>query len=93
MKTRFNFKETVWREVVIELTEVQKNEVFEMVSSGEIENCDDLYDYLFTQGIDSIDNSFNYETSSPISKQENGGEPTIEVYENGNLTFLPNLTN
>lgn len=92
MKAKFFFKETVWREVVVELTDVQKNEVFDMISSNKIQNCDDLYDFFYDQSIDPIENRFDYNTSEPISKSENGDQPTIGVYTN-NLGIDPDLTN
>lgn len=92
MKAKFFFKETVWREVVVELTDAQKNEVFDMISSNKIQNCDDLYDFFYDQSIDPIENRFDYNTSEPISKSENGDQPTIEVCTN-NLGIEPDLTN
>lgn len=92
MKAKFFFKETVWREVVVDLTDSQKNEVFEMISSNKIQSCDDLYDYFYDQSIDPIENRFDYNTSEPISKSENGDQPTIEVYTK-NLGIEPDLTN
>lgn len=96
MSTKIYFKETVWREVVVDLSDQQKEEVYAGITSGSIQNSDDLYDFFYEKKISPIDNSFDYETSEPMSKEENGDQPTIEVYErNKNFPYYdnPTLTN
>jgi hypothetical protein len=93
MSTKIYFKETVWREVVVDITEDQRSEIFNKVTSGEIDNCDDLYDLFYEKGIDVIDNRFDYNTSEYITKEDNGGQPTIEIYDKNKNFPLPDLTN
>ena len=88
------FKETVWREVKVSLSQEQEKVVAERVQRGEIANADDLYDYLYDEvGTQPYHNDFELETVEPMSREENDDQCTIEVYLTDGKKVEPDVTN
>jgi hypothetical protein len=88
------FKETVWREVKVSLSQEQEKVVAERVQRGEISNADDLYDYLYDEvGTQPYHNDFELETAEPMSREENDDQCTIEVYLTDGKKVEPDVTN
>lgn len=88
------FKETVWREVKVSLSQEQEKVVAERVQRGEISNADDLYDYLYDEvGTQPYHNDFELETVEPMSREENDDQYTIEVYLTDGKKVEPDVTN
>jgi hypothetical protein len=85
---KFDFKITCWERVSVPQEHSQK--VLDAIASGKVENSSDVYDLL-----DDIEQDLSCEkivdTDSAMSVTENGGNSTIEVYEEGILTFSNGL--
>jgi len=75
-----DFKVTIWEKVQIK--DECLAEVIEKIKSGKIQSSNDLIDTDYTDGDDG-----NYETiaetEEQLSLEDNGGESTIEVYDDG----------
>jgi hypothetical protein len=80
MGTKFFFKETVWREVRVKLSDEQEKEIARLIKEGKIDNGDDLYDYLYDKSIFPYHNDIDFDTATIMSKKENNNQLTLEMY-------------
>jgi hypothetical protein len=84
---RVSFKETIWREFKFDATEEEEQRIMELIRIGKITDSDSLYDFIMDETDIELDvNEHNIETAEPMTPEENGGEPTIEVFENDDDT-------
>ncbi len=79
-KYEFNFKETIWRKASLQNEEAEK--ALELIKQGKITNLSELSDE-FEPHIED-----DFETSTELSPNENGGEATVEVMDGNDMSDL-----
>ena len=87
------FKETVWREVRVKLSQEQEKVVADFIQNGEISNVDELYYHLNDIDVEPYQNDFELETAEPMFPVDNDNQPTIEAYFKNSKKGQPDVTN
>jgi hypothetical protein len=83
---KFQFKITTWEEVTV--PEYLEGQVLEAVESGKIESAQDVFDWLSENGheVDAECSKID-DVDEQMTVEENGGQSTIEVLDDGKYIF------
>lgn len=82
---KFNFKVTLWDNITVD--EEYEQEVFDAIKVGTVTTSADIID-LF-DGLD-IDFRYQEDTEKQMTIEQNGGKPTIKIFDDNNLFIYSN---
>lgn len=80
---QIDFKVSVWES--FDIPKEAEKQVKEAFNRGQIKTQDELFDFLYDLGqLDNkVEQEFFMDTKKELSPEENGGDSTIELYDEG----------
>ena len=81
----FDFKITTWERVRV--PEEYEQEILKAIEDGKIDSAEDILDYLETKNNYDFSYSKLDNADEQMTVEENGGNTTIEVMENGEVIY------